>query len=785
MLGTVEALSHPNPKIALVNRIFKDVVTLDQMQRIQALQQSPKGYDPFVRESQEVQRMMDSLSILSINNEAQQKRIASMKVLLHERDKLFFDYLSLRARLSKNDTLIQQLKDLSGIISDSAFKKLNSNLVTTEKKVVTTTVEHEDTVGAEERQSFWDKLFGRRKPTGKLVEKLVKEELNVKLDTLAMDKKDSIMRALSYTVATEQELRIKRRNALIYRQLKLTRENSVLIGHLLNTLREVENEEKQNAELNNYKATQLAANYLNTMDAILVLFIISTLVLICLIIIDITRSNKYRKELIIAKDEAEQLSRIKQRFLSNMSHELRTPLQAIIGVAEQMKLRGASEHNEVNVVYQSSQHLLQIVNEVLDYSRIISGRFQYDKQPFNMRSVLTEVINSMQLQAQQKGLAFTFETNVSFEENYLGDSFRLKQILYNLLGNAIKFTEHGSISLLAEHINRGDEGQFIFTIKDTGIGLSQEEVDRIFIEFETLNNVHTQKGSGLGLNIVKSLVEGQGGTIQISSSKGQGSSFIVTLTYTKAEEVVAGANNDISPLDYKGTVWLVDDDAFILDLCETIFKKYNIAYRMFNNPQQVLHAKVDKDLEIVFLDIRLPVMSGVELCKALQQNSAFDGVTFIALTAQVLPDEKDAILQSGFDGLLSKPFMEQDILKAIIDNASDIAAANQLDLSAIYKLTGDDAIFIRDTLASFISETENDLGKFQAALDVGDIAIAADILHRLASRSGQVGRHDLLQQARELELDLRNGATLNSIRIICYKLIEKINSLVEELTALT
>src|SRR3546814_245438 len=191
----------------------------------------------------------------------------------------------------------------------------------------------------------------------------------------------------------------------------------------------------------------------------------------------------------------------KQRFLSNMSHELRTPLQAIIGYADLLRQQQQPSRDGIEAIYQSSGHLLQVVNEVLDYNRIISGKFTFSQQPVHVRDLLEEVIAAMRGQATEKALELQANIDLRGSDRILADPFRLKQILYNLLGNAIKFTERGKVSLTVTDDQRGRRTRLTFRVADTGIGIAPEDTNRIFQQYEQGGTKSRQPGTGLGLSI--------------------------------------------------------------------------------------------------------------------------------------------------------------------------------------------------------------------------------------------------------------------------------------------
>lgn len=747
MLATVNQLSQPNPKLRLVNSIFRDLVQLDQLQREQALQTHRRTYNPFLKESHEIKKQLDSLQILSSSNEVHVRQIDSMKRLLDERDKVFLNYLSLRKDFISNDTITQQIRMLSGLIGEASMS-IDSSVVTTEKKIVTTTIQDIAAGEKEPKPSFWDRLMGRKKEKGK-VQKLIQEELNIKIDTVAKANEDSIVQKLSDAIANKETDRLLQRNKLVNRQIQLNRTGGLLINRVLGMLQQLEDEELLLANRNISEATDLVNSGINRMTVILLTFIVGSILLGFLFFGDLAKSNRYRKELLAAKEEAEQLEQVKHRFLANMSHELRTPLQAIVGLAEQSKLRGDADKKDIETIYHSSRHLLQTVNEVLDYSRIVSGKFSIENVPFNMDETLQETVNIISAKAKEKRLRFDIYMEHSYGI-YIGDAFRLKQVLFNLLGNAIKFTEKGSISLTVLTKEFSNRTAFHFKIKDTGIGIPEEDQQRIFNQFEQANISYLQnhEGTGLGLSIVKSLVELQKGTLSVESVPGTGSEFTVSLSYAHASD--DESQDEANVILGKGSVWFIDDDAVILDLCSSIMSKYHIPHRVFSSALDVIHTPVDEQVKTIFIDIRMPEMNGLELCHHIRKKIQRD-ITIIALTAQAMEEDREMILQNGFNNVLIKPFLEKDLLAFL----SVPVTVQPHDLSLLEKMTGNNKGLMISIARTFETETLKDMDVIKEGITDENIVLITESLHKLAGRFAQMGIKELAEQLRGFELELR------------------------------
>lgn len=757
VLSTVKELSTPNVKMQLVNTLFRKVVTLDHLQRSQALKLQVSNYDPFLKESRELQLMLDSLKDMSRNNGPQVLRIDSMKKILFDRDILFLTYIKLRTEMVRNDTLAGQVRNLAELI-ENARVHLDSNLVTSSRAVKTII----DTIAEEDvRQSLWKRIFYKKKAKIKQVKKQIVEVLDVQVDTLGMAGPGDSLAKMGRVISQTEQYHVARRDQLRKRQAELNLTGDVLIGQLISILNEIERDELARAASQSALANSLVNRSLQNINIVLVVFVLGIAILIVLIFADLWQANHYRRQLIAAKEEAEEAGLVKQRFLANMSHELRTPLQTILGTAEQVRERHIVGGRELENIYQSSVHLLQIVNEVLDYSRITSGKLVLEKKTFNMYRVLHEVIEMIQVQLDIKGLEFHSDIDVPEDAWFTGDPFRLKQLLLNLLGNAVKFTDEGGVWLSAREMPMpGNPSTFTFVIRDSGPGISDQDLAVIFNQFEQGSSKHNKQGTGLGLSIVKAIVDIQNGTITTDSVPGKGTSFTVTIPYAVADAIAAEPAAPAPEMQHAGHVWIVDDDLFILQLCSSIMNKYKITHTCFSSARLAVDTPFPKDLTTIFLDIRMAEMDGITLCAKLKEREVQNPPDFVALTAEVLPDERESILQMGFDRLVMKPFLEQDLLNAIARRVvlNDDDKDQPFNLSALRKMTGNDPELLQHTLQRFITETENDLAAIVTTVQLQDFNELAELFHRLASRLGQLGI-PLSRRVRTLELELRRDTS--------------------------
>lgn len=757
MLNKVNIISTPNEKLRLVSRISRDILQIDQVQRAQVL--NHKDYTGFVNESDFILQSLDTLKGLYPINSLQSNRIDSIRILLNERDKLFNSYIQVRKNLVDNQAFSNQIKNISSLIQE--VPKTDSRIITTEKKVTTKTIDPSTEV---DNRGFFAKLFGvKSKPESNLqtdVPQTVHEELNVKIDTIKNVRDENTEAKIDQAIQDLEARQRQKSATFVNHETELTLAGNILVSDMFNILHEVEQEAMHQMEFENLEARTVVNQSVRRISFILLSFFLISAVLIYFILTDLRKGTNYRLALENAKNAAEYHGAAKQRFLSNMSHELRTPLQSIIGYAEQLRYAN-KDAEKINVIYQSSQHLLQIVNEVLDYNRINSGKFNFQKEVLNLKDLAEEVATAMHPQAKQKNIELNLSTRISGSGLVLGDAFRLKQILFNLVGNAIKFTDRGEVLLQITSTDYGDNTDINYRIQDTGPGIPPEDIDKIFDEFEQSTNSDsgTHFGNGLGLSIVKTLIKAMSGQIEVKSMLEKGSVFTVTfsLPTSTSDQIALPAQPTLMPASsFKNTVWLIDDDTFILDLCHNILNKYCIDHQCFKSPKDALDQPSDQKPSHIFTDMRMPEINGKDLYKELREKYD-NSVKIIAFTAQALPEERKDILSFGFDGLLLKPFKEADLLEALgvlADRKDFIIDEGQ---QVINNLEGLDEAWI---MKLFTNDTEKDLKELYDSFHAHNYSKSELLVHRLAGRTAQLGGDHIAFKLRKMEIDLRNGESL-------------------------
>ena len=785
VVDTIEEVSKPNDKLLLLNNLSNDITQIGQYQRKLILKNPTKSNPILLPESDLLIKRLDTLRTFCTDNKLQLHQIDSIQGIMNQYDDLVVNYLRLYADLFSNSPLTGKFVSLRKLIYENEMK-MDSSIIISERKGITTT-----TFGLPQqlpkpkpRTSLIKRFFdifgsGKKNSDKEPPQQIVQKEHSIHTDTLVISQHDSLKRAIDKSIQDLDKYHKSRSVTLANSELNLIHDANGYINRIRGLLQGMEEAEIAKMKANDTVLIQNVQKSMISITIIMALFVILISILIYLVFSDIARNNLYRKQLFEAKEEAEYLSTVKQRFLSNMSHEIRTPLQSIIGYSEQIMHEEAPLKASIEAIHYSSEHLLQIVNEVLDYSRIVSGKFTFEKKPFNMNSLLTEVAATMKLQATEKNIQLEYKPEETYPLLYLGDAFRLKQILYNLIGNAIKFTNEGNILLEVTSTKKVNFTEFSFRINDSGIGISEDDLKKIFNEFEQADSSaqHSKAGTGLGLSIVKGLVEEQGGTLEATSTLLLGSCFTVTLTYENAgiAEQTSLEKQPTNKTNFTGKVLIIDDDQFILNLCSGILNKYNIQHTCQVSSEKLINEEWDNSITLIFTDIRMSGINGIELCKLLRTKIKKE-VKIIALTAHALQEEQTAILEQGFDGLITKPFKEADLISCINENSKE---QKKPDLSALLTMCMDDANLLQMTLVSFISETTQDMNVLSQAVEKQDQSEMMEICHKLAGRIGQIGDMALSVKLRKMEKALKQPCNLAEETLEIKVIMVEISELVE------
>lgn len=390
---------------------------------------------------------------------------------------------------------------------------------------------------------------------------------------------------------------------------------------------------------------------------------------------DITEKRKIESMLVEAKELAEKASRAKSEFLANMSHEIRTPLNGVMGLID-LSLTSdlpPKSREYIEKAKQSSKALLHIINDILDYSKIEAGKLQFEKRPFSLRSIVNDTLNLFEYALEAKHLSIEIDIHPDTPATLSGDPLRIEQIFNNLIGNAVKFTENGSILVRIKPLTHANHAfKLLCSISDTGIGMDENEQKHLFKAFSQTDTSTTRKygGTGLGLAISRQLVNMMGGDIWVESTKGIGSTFFFTLYLDVVDETeqktfsVSNISYDQENIRFTGSILLVEDNEINQLVTKEMLESIGLNVEIASNGDIGCKKALSENYDLIFMDLQMPVMDGFEATRCIRQAGIQRPI--IALSAAVMDKDRDLTRQAGMDDHLSKPIDFNDLIGKLV-----------------------------------------------------------------------------------------------------------------------
>jgi PAS domain S-box-containing protein len=471
---------------------------------------------------------------------------------------------------------------------------------------------------------------------------------------------------------------------------------------------------------------------------------------------DITHLKEMEFELKDSKRKAEESSKAKAMFLANMSHEIRTPLNGIVGMAEQLAQSqlDADQRYFTDIMRSASSTLLSIINDVLDISKIESGKFSIETISFNLNETIKQTLSIFAEKAKQTGISLDIDLMDDRGVRHLGDPHRLSQVLFNIVGNAIKFTQAGYVRVTSNLARGENDICFVsFSIEDTGVGMDMAYLAKVFEAFSQEDSSITRKfgGSGLGLSIARSIVQIMGGTIQIESEKGKGTRVDINIPMRISNEKTKQEIVEMTDLQksLKGLrVLAVEDNELNRMVLQVILKKCEVTVSIAHNGQEAIDLIQEKEFDIVLMDVQMPIVDGLEATKYIRDELKLT-TPIIGLSANAMREEVDICKQAGMNDYLVKPYSERALVEVMkkwsseekykVSLNEESVDEKELDLSMLKQYVGNDINVLKDVVNGYLEHLPPQLDRLELALVGSDVTALRHELHQLKASMEIIG----------------------------------------------
>ena len=737
IVGTISKETRPDLKLLLIKDIAANLNEVENTIRLYSLTGDTLFLHPYRQLDTTIQKKLNSLAEYAGPGSKDIISIDSIRLLANSKLQIWNE--------------IRALHHSKGS-AHNTFSKLYSR--------IDTVIIQSDTTGRkqEEKKGFFKRLFSKKETKT--------------IQPIAINKtreKDIIKHEIA---GIEQQITDQIRQLQTKEMILL--EQNIHLNQILNhQITSLEASEQKHLETKIREADSISAQTYRWMA----IFIITAVILLIIVLIvffrNLQRNQIYQQVLKKAKAEAESLAKAKEIFVATVSHEMRTPVNAIYGLTKQMLQKTNSDEMaaDLEIVHKSAEHLIVLVNDTLDFSKIESQKLKIEQIDFLPDEIITEVHTLHKNPAHKKGIELIFNNNTNKNLVLQGDPIRLKQILINLITNAIKFTNQGQVILAVAGEETSEQSYLLhIEVSDTGIGIAKENLHMIFEEFVQLDTDLSQKqrGAGLGLSIVKKLVLLQNGKIDVDSTFGKGTRFIIQIPYQKGNPDNI-KNQSVEQLQVpswfkKLHFLIVDDEEFNLYLIKNILNAWGISFTEAHNGREAFDLARKELYDLILMDIRMPVMDGYEAAKLILQHRQSSRI--IALTATTRSADIQKIEMAGIHAYLLKPFAESTLFNTILkllpekveEPLQDTIGKNiMVNLDELERISGYDTAFFNEMLEIFIRSSEDALIKFQQNYQNLNWSAISETAHKLAAPAKHIQATILYKHLKELENSAQNS----------------------------
>lgn len=780
-------------KLKELGNILADITEAEAKMRAYALTRDPVQLDAYQEMVSSINQDLATIKTIEPVSENFNAKIDSIWLKMDKQIEGIANFIALKKNINDLSFSSKALEEISS--STDSIPALRTTTTTTTTKTTVEPLPPADETDNNRRNTKRQQKK-RAQEIAKELLKLEEEPQIQKETTITTDtsfvQPDTVFNSIEQILIDLGKEESYYRQLLARKELQLIESSVVIIDQIRSLIVGLERQELAlNIERAN-NAKLIASRSTLTISAIIFVCLLLGILFTYLIFRDVRISDFYNRQLIGAKNQAEQLAESKQQFLANMSHEIRTPLNAILGFTEQLlgTQLGANQKKYLEAVQTSSQHLLHTVNDILDHSKIEAGEMTIDQVSFELGESLREVIAALQLKAQERGLALDFKMDPDQPLTLIGDPFRLKQILFNLVSNGIKFTDQGYVKVRCYHTTNYSTVKIVLSVRDTGIGIPEGKYREIFNDFKQVDPSATRRyqGTGLGLAICKRLVEMQGGSISVGSNGDQGSEFVVKLEYKVGNSNGKSNSKTVDQL-HPGQVrapaaaameslqdfnlLVADDDPFNLQLIKTILDKWKARVVYCSNGKEAMEQVEQNSFDLILTDIQMPEVSGIELSRFVRSltDPEKKKVPIIALTANVIKSDLEKYKLAGIDDFILKPFNENELyqkIKQAVPGKSPLSDPHntKYQLDDLKKFSAGDDKAMKPMLKAFHENLKQNMVELSHHAKHHHHDKVAELAHKMISSFGHVHAIEPVKKLRELETAIKSKTLEQSLEIM-------------------
>lgn len=742
-------------KVLKVSNLFSNIYKTESLARKTIQSNSESDFKNYVQETDSLKMRIRSLK-KDLSSEYQNKLLDSVIILLNEKTLNIRHLKSIKNKTSDEASVndaIQELTQLEFSLSKLKLQDFTRN--------------------PEKLSSYQLNVLQR------YVDYLNQNIPDDPSNTLTKKETDSILstsKKLLSKVKLETE---KKKESLSIQENKLLTNELLISDQLRKVLRIIEQEVVASSIKNNNEKEKSLKKINQIVSYAAILGLLLTLFFSILITSDFSKTQSYKKQLEIANFKTQNLLKNREQLISTVSHDLKTPLSTIVGYTELLgnsDLTTKQSYFTTNIK-NSSEYISRLVQDLLDFSQIEAGKINLEKNPFSLTETIQEVATNLQSVFQQKEIDLQIFIDKEFNQPIIGDAFRLKQVLTNIIGNAYKFTPEGYIKINATF--NSSKNTALISIEDSGIGIEKESQNLVFEEFAQANETIEKKygGTGLGLAISKKIIALLGGQLYLKNSSKKGSCFEISLPirfgFDKQQEIQETNTDIFEPKKQNKTIVVIDDDPDLLQLTVEVLKQY---YQVisFSNAEQALQNLALENYDLLITDIQMPIKDGFELIEELQKKkkNIYNNQPLIAVTGRTDLNQ-EIYTKAGFTAVLKKPFTPSILLKTIDAIFNQIALPIQentirdsknkeelFSLESLKLFLKNDSEAIKSVIESFISSTYSNLFLLENTIQTADYEKIKEVAHKMNPMFKQIEATDIAAILDQLESQQYNETEL-------------------------